>query len=143
MRADSDVVRSLEDHVLRHLPLNRQCPVITFGQANGLTALPPWDARRHAGPDTETGIDARRLRDDILSVANEPVVQFEDRGDAVVIRGSAEDDNRPVEMSAASRRADDAEAARRASANHSFVIERISKAKARADTTVPAWHQRA
>src|SRR5262245_7778692 len=143
MRADGGVVRSLEDHILRHLSLNRQCPVVTFGQANGLTALPPRDARRHAGPDAETGIDARRLRDNILSVADEAVVQFEDRGDAVVIRRSAEDDDRAVEMCAASRCADDAEAARRAASNDRLIIERISESEARAEAAVPTRRQRA
>src|SRR5215475_6983278 len=138
MSADGRVVRSLEDHSLRHLPLNGQRPVVAFEQAYGLAALPPWNGGRDARPDAETGIGTRRLRDDVLAVADETVVQFEDRGDAVVVRRKAEDNDRAVEMRAARRRTDNAEAARRAVANDRLVIERISKAKAWTDTAVPA-----
>src|SRR5262249_59536639 len=114
--ADGGVVRGLEDHVLRHLSLNGQSPVVTFGQAYGFTALPPRDGGRDAGPDAETGIGAGRLRDDILPVAHDAGVQFEDRGAAVVVRRKAEDDDSAVEPRAARRSTNDGEAARRPAA---------------------------
>src|SRR5262245_2994906 len=143
MRADGGVIRSLYDHILRHLPLDGQRPIVAFRQTDGLAALPPRNTRSYAGPDAEPGVSTGRLWHDVLAVYDKPIVQLEDRGDAVVLRGDPENHDRAVEMGTPCSRAHNAEAARCPTSNDCLVVERIGEAEARAQSAIPSGNQRA